>query len=57
MKGATMYYVISNSDGDTTVEPMTKEELLRRLKDGDWSDWREWIPPSRLIRVSRELIR
>lgn len=33
-----MYYVISNSDGDTTVEPMTKEELLRRLKGGDWGD-------------------
>ena len=28
------YYVISNSEGDTTVEEMSKEKLIERLEEG-----------------------
>jgi len=27
------YFIISNSDGDTTVDKISKEELLRRLNE------------------------
>lgn len=32
------YFVIRNSDGDTTVRAVTKEELLRDLDDGEYRD-------------------
>ena len=32
------YFVITNSDGDTTVEEYTKEELLERLNEKWWGD-------------------
>lgn len=32
------YFVIRNSDGDTTVRAVTKEELLRDLNDGEYRD-------------------
>ena len=28
-----MYFIISNSDGDTTVEAIEKKELIKRLED------------------------
>ena len=28
-----MYYIIHNSDGDTTVEQVTREELLERINE------------------------
>lgn len=33
-----MYFVIRNSDGDTTVRAYTKEELLQEIEDGDYRD-------------------
>ena len=30
------YFVINNSDGDTFVEDVSKEELIARLNDGDY---------------------
>lgn len=33
-----IYYIISNSDGDTTVRAVTKEELLRDLNDGEYKN-------------------
>ena len=30
------YFIIRNSDGDTTVRAVTKEELLRDLEDGEY---------------------
>lgn len=30
------YFVISNSDGDTTVEEISKTELLKRIADCDY---------------------
>ena len=40
LKGEDMsYFVIKNSDGDTMVEELTKEELLERLNAPDeWYD-------------------
>ena len=32
------YFVIRNSDGDTTVRAVTKEELLHDLNDGEYRD-------------------
>jgi len=29
-----MYYIIKNSDGDTTVDAINKTELLKRIKEG-----------------------
>jgi len=29
------YYIINNSDGDTTVSEVTKEELLKRINPED----------------------
>jgi len=31
-----IYYVIRNSDGDTTVKAVTKEQLLRDIEDGEY---------------------
>ena len=28
-----MYYIIHNGEGDTTVEEVTKEELLKRIEE------------------------
>jgi len=33
-----MYYVVHNSDGDTTIEQMTKEELAQRINDKYWGE-------------------
>jgi len=30
------YFVIRNSDGDTTVRACSKEQLLRDIEDGDY---------------------
>lgn len=30
------YFVIRNSDGDTIVNTITKEELLERIRDGNY---------------------
>lgn len=30
------YFVITNSDGDTTVEEMTKQELIEAIEEGRW---------------------
>jgi hypothetical protein len=32
------YFVIRNSDGDTTVRTYTKEKLLREIEDGEFGD-------------------
>jgi hypothetical protein len=32
------YFVIRNSDGDTTVRAVSKEELLRDIEDGEYGD-------------------
>ena len=32
------YFIISNSNGDTTVRTATKEQLLRDLEDGSYDD-------------------
>lgn len=32
------YFVISNSDGDTTVTVLTKEQLLKALKENYWGN-------------------
>jgi hypothetical protein len=32
------YFVIRNSDGDTTVRTYTKEELLNEISEGDFGD-------------------
>lgn len=32
------YFVISNSDGDTHINPMSKDELLKNLKENYWGD-------------------
>jgi hypothetical protein len=31
-----IYYVISNSDGVTTVTPLSKEQLLQRVEKGEY---------------------
>jgi len=31
-----MYFLIRNSDGDTSVTPMTKDQLLKSLNDEDF---------------------
>ena len=33
-----MLFIISNSDGDTTVTPKTEAEFLQELNDGDYGD-------------------
>lgn len=33
------YFVISNSDGETSVEEVTKEELLSRIQPEDGTDF------------------
>ena len=34
------YFVISNSDGDTRIEHLTKEELIEQLgSDGESNSW------------------
>jgi hypothetical protein len=35
------YFVITNSDGDTNVETINKEELLIRINDGYYGSGRE----------------
>jgi hypothetical protein len=30
------YFVISNSDGETTVTELSKEQLLKRVNDGEY---------------------
>jgi hypothetical protein len=30
------YFVISNSDGDTTITELTKEQLLKAIKENYW---------------------
>ena len=30
------YFVINNSDGDTTITELTKEQLLKALKENYW---------------------
>jgi len=32
------YFIISNSDGDTTVTEMSKEELLLAIEENYWGD-------------------
>jgi hypothetical protein len=32
------YFVIHNTDGDTTVEQLTREELNKRLNDRDYGE-------------------
>ena len=32
------YFIIRNSDGDTRVECVLKEELLKRINNGDYGD-------------------
>jgi len=32
------YFIIRNSDGDTTVRAVSKEELLRDIEDGEYKD-------------------
>jgi hypothetical protein len=34
------YFVISNSDGDTHVEELTKEKLLERIEEGYYGSGR-----------------
>ena len=36
-----MYYIISNSDGDTTVEEVSKSELLERMEENYYGSHRE----------------
>ncbi|RPI80902.1 MAG: hypothetical protein EHM34_09385 [Nitrosopumilales archaeon] len=33
-----IYYVIQNSDGDTTVRTCTKEEILKEINEGEIGD-------------------
>lgn len=33
-----MYFLIYNSDGDTHVVPMTRQQLLARLNDGEFGN-------------------
>ena len=35
-----MYFVIRNSDGDTTVEPYSKEQLTAALNNEEFSSYR-----------------
>jgi hypothetical protein len=32
------YFVINNSDGDTTVTELTKEQLLKAIQEHYWGD-------------------
>lgn len=32
------YFIISNSDGDTSVTEMTKTELLEAIEENHWGD-------------------
>jgi len=32
------YFVINNSDGDTTVTELTKEQLLKAIQENYWGD-------------------
>lgn len=41
----TQYFLISNSDGDTHVEPISEKELLKRLnEEGNEMDFMSEIP-------------
>ena len=33
---AEQYFIIHNSDGDTSVKPTTKEQFLKDIADGDY---------------------
>jgi len=35
-KGLSMYYVISNSDGDTTVTPYSRSQLLEAINNEEF---------------------
>ena len=39
-----MYFLISNSDGDTHVEPLSEKELLKRLNDENGIDFLSELP-------------
>lgn len=32
------YFVISNSDGDTTVRAISKQQLLKNIEEGDYGE-------------------
>jgi hypothetical protein len=38
------YFIIRNSDGDTTVRTISKEQLLRDINDGEYGDALTEIP-------------
>jgi hypothetical protein len=38
------YFIIRNSDGDTTVRTVSKEQLLRDINDGEFGDVLSKIP-------------
>ncbi len=39
-----MYFVIRNSDGDTSVTPMTKDQLLEFINEDEGSDFLSSVP-------------
>lgn len=39
-----MYFVIRNSDGDTSVTPMTKKQILEYLNEDEGTDFLLQIP-------------
>ena len=39
-----MYFLIRNSDGDTHVEPLTKEELLERVDEERHTRYLDKVP-------------
>lgn len=43
MKHEEYYYVIHNSDGDTTVKKWTKEKLEKELNDDYWGEDAEFF--------------
>jgi len=38
------YFIIRNSDGDTTVRAVSKEELLRDMEDGEYKNVLSELP-------------
>lgn len=40
-----MYFVIRNSDGDTSICQMTAEELKKALQEDDWGSNPDFIKP------------
>lgn len=38
------YFVIRNSDGDTTVREVSRQQLLKDLEDGEFGDVLKKIP-------------